>query len=136
MTNVFHKILNGSNCKQNKIWLDHNSSFFNRSIKLRLVKNNIKMYSTHNEGKSFVIYKYMPLVSKYVYIDNLENTINKCNNTYYSTIKKKLVDVKSNTCINSYEEINNKGPKFKNGYTVKISKHKNIFVKGYVPNWP
>ena len=47
----------------------------------------------------------------------------------------KPVDVKSNTYINSSKEINNKDPKFKIGDIVRIPKYKNIFVKGYTPNW-
>ena len=50
------------------------------------------------------------------------------------------VDVKQNTYINSTElhsskEINDKDPKFKVGGHVRISKYKNIFGKGYTPNW-
>ena len=56
------------------------------------------------------------------------------NNTY-STIKMKPVDVKSSTYINSSKEINDEHPKFKIGDIVRISKYKNIFAKGYVPNW-
>ena len=47
----------------------------------------------------------------------------------------KLVDVKSNTYIDSSKEINDKDPKFKNGDSVRISKYKNTFAKGCVPNW-
>ena len=47
----------------------------------------------------------------------------------------KPVDVKRNTYINCGKEINNKNPKFKIDDNVRISKHKNIFAKGYVPNW-
>ena len=47
----------------------------------------------------------------------------------------KLVDVKSNTYIDSNKEINNKDPKFKIGDIVRISKYKNIFAKGYTRNW-
>ena len=50
-------------------------------------------------------------------------------------IKMKPVDVKSNTHINSSEETNDKKPKFKIGYTLRISRYKNICAKGYVPNW-
>ena len=46
----------------------------------------------------------------------------------------KPVDVKSNTYINCSKEINNKDPKFQIGDIVRISKHKNTFAKGYVPN--
>ena len=47
----------------------------------------------------------------------------------------KPVGVKSSTSIDSSKEINNKYPKFKIGDSVRISKYKNIFAKGYVPNW-
>ena len=36
---------------------------------------------------------------------------------------------------NLYEEWNKKDPKFKVGDHVRISKYKNIFAKGYAPNW-
>ena len=47
----------------------------------------------------------------------------------------KPIDVKDNTYINTDKEINNKDPKFKIGDRVRISKYKNIFAKGYTPNW-
>ena len=52
----------------------------------------------------------------------------------------KPVDVKDNMFIDSKKldsnkEVNDKGPKFKVGDHVRISKYKNIFAKGYMPNW-
>ena len=47
----------------------------------------------------------------------------------------KPVDVKTSTYIDSSKETNYQDPKFKNGDIVRISKYKNIFEKGYVPNW-
>ena len=55
--------------------------------------------------------------------------------TYHNTIKRKLVDVKSKTNIDSSKEINNRVPKFKIGDAVRISKYKNVFAKGYNLNW-
>ena len=77
----------------------------------------------------------MTLISKNVYIKKLHDIVNKYNNTYRNTIKAKPVDVKSNTYINSSKEINDKNPKFKIGDTARISKYKNVFAKGYTPNW-
>ena len=37
--------------------------------------------------------------------------------------------------LRSSKEVNDKDPKFKVGNHVRISKHKNIFAKGYTPNW-
>ena len=128
------------------MWIDKGSEFYNRSTKSWSEKNLIEIYSTDNERKSLVaekfirtlknkIYKYMTLISKNVYIDKLDDIVNKCNNTYHSTIKMKSVDVKSITFIDSSKEINEKDPILKIGDTVRTSKYKNIFAKGYVPNW-
>ena len=57
------------------------------------------------------------------------------NNKYHRTIKMKPVDVKDNTYIDFKKEVNDKDPKFKVGDHVRISKYKNIFAKGYTPNW-
>ena len=61
-----------------------------------------------------------------MYIDKLDDIVNKYNNSYHITIKMKPVDVKSNTCINSSKEVNDKYPKFKIDDIVRISKYKNI----------
>ena len=44
--------------------------------------------------------------------------------------------LKNNTYIDSIKEVDDKDPKFKVGDRVRISKYKNIFAKGYTPNWP
>ena len=77
----------------------------------------------------------MTLISKNVYIDNLDDIVNKYDNTYHSIMKMKSANVKSNTYIDSSKEINDKNPKFKIGDNVRISKYKNVFAKGYTPNW-
>ena len=77
----------------------------------------------------------MTLISKNVYIDNLDDIVNKYDNTYHSTMKMKSANVKSNTYIDSSKEINDKNPKFKIGDNVRISRYKNVFAKGYTPNW-
>ena len=74
-------------------------------------------------------------MSKNVYIDKLNDIVNEYNNTYHRTIKMKPVDVKDNIYINFKKEVNHKDPKFKVGDNVRISKYKNIFAKGYTPNW-
>ena len=63
-----------------------------------------------------------------VYIDKLDVIINKYNNTYHSTIKMKLVDVKSSRYIDSNKENDKGDSKFKVGDYVRISKYKNIFA--------
>ena len=47
----------------------------------------------------------------------------------------KPVEVKDDTYINFKKEVNDEDPKFKVGDHIRISKYKNIFPKGYTPNW-
>ena len=151
INNAFQKILKESKRKRNKIWVDKGSEFYNSSFKKWLKDNDIEMYSIHNEGKFVVaerfirtlktkIYKFMTSISKNVYIDKLIDIVHEYNSTYHKTIKMKPVDVKDNTYIDSMELHSaglhfNKDPKFKVGDHVRISKYKNIFSKGYTPNW-
>ena len=71
-------------------------------MNLFMQNNNLEMYSTHNEGKSVVaerftgtlknkIYKYMTLISKHVYIDELDDTVNRYHNTYTAQLKWNLM---------------------------------------------
>ena len=77
----------------------------------------------------------MTSISKTLYINKLDDIVNEFNNTYRRTIKMKPVDVKDNTYIDFKKEVNDKDPKFKVDDHVRISKYKNIFAKGYGPNW-
>ena len=75
ITNTFQKVLKESNRKPNKIWVDKGSEFYNSLMKSWLEKNDIEMYSIHNERKYVVaksvirilnnkIYTYMTSISK------------------------------------------------------------------------
>ena len=77
----------------------------------------------------------MASLSKNVYIDKLDDIVDKYSNTYHTTIKMKPIDANDNTYINADKEINNKDLKFKVGDHVRISKYRNIFAKRYMPNW-
>ena len=55
----------------------------------------------------------MTSISKYVYVEKLDDVVNKYNNTYHSTIKMNPVDLKRNTYIESSKEINYQVLKFK-----------------------
>ena len=77
IANAFQKILDKSGRKENKIWVDKESEFYNSSFKKWLKNNDIEMYSIYNEGKSVVTerffrilktksYRYMSSISKNV----------------------------------------------------------------------
>ena len=102
-------------------------------MKSWLKDNGIEMHSMHNAGKYIVaerfirtlktrIYKHMTSIFKNVYIDKLDEIVNKYNNTYHDTNEMKPVNVKYKTYLKIDDH-------------VKISKYKNIIHKGYTPNW-
>ena len=70
-----------------------------------------------------------------MYIDKLDDIVNKYNNTYHRPIKMKTIDVKDNTYVKIDKEVNSKDPKFKIGDHVRISKYKNIYGKRYTSVW-
>ena len=140
------KILNNSNRKPNKIWVDQGSEFYNKSFKDFLKTNNIEMYSTYNEKKSVVaeafirtlknkIFKHMTAISKSAYFDVLDDIFYKYNNAVHRTIKMKPIDVMGDSYAEYNEDFNKKDPKLEVGDHVRISKYKNTFAKGYTPNW-
>ena len=155
IVNAFNKIIKQSNRKPNKIWVDQGGELYNHNFKKWLSDNYIMMYLTYNEGKSVVaerfirtlknkLYKHMTASGKNVHYDVLDDVVNKYNNTKHSTIKMKPKDVKNDNkrvYINEYNEkdttksSSSERSRFKVGDRVRISKFKNIFAKGYTPNW-
>ena len=125
------------------MWVDKGSEFYKNSFKKWLKDNDIEMHSIHNEGKSVIaerfirtlknkIFKHMTAISKNVYFDVFDDIVNKYNDTVHRTTKMKPIYVKDNTYVDSKKF---KDPKFKVGDHVRISKYRNIFGKGYTPNW-
>ena len=77
------------------------------------------MYSTFNKGKSVLaerfirtlrsnIFKHMTAISKNVYIDVLDNIVNKYNNTVHKTIKMKPINVTDDSLAEYNEDFNKK----------------------------
>ena len=58
------KILDDSNRKPNKIWVDHGSEFYNNKFKSFLKENDMEMYSTFNEGKSVFAERFIKTLKK------------------------------------------------------------------------
>ena len=146
IVNAFKKIIKQSNRKPNKIWVDQRGEFYNDIFKKWLSDNDIIMYSTFNEGKSVVagrfirtlknkLYKHMTATGKNVYYDVLDNIVNEYNNTKHNTIKMKPKDVKNDNKRVYIDQHNEKSARYNVGDRVRISKFKNIFAKGYNPNW-
>ena len=65
IVNGFQKVLDDFKRKPNKIWVDKDSKFYNRSMKSW--KNDIEMHSTHNKGKSVVAERFIRTLKTKIY---------------------------------------------------------------------
>ena len=150
---AFQHIINESNRKPKKLWVDQGTEFYNRSFKKWLDDHNIDIYSAYNEGKAVIIerfnrtlkermWKYFSAKNTHHYLDILNQLIQRYNTTKHSSIK--MTPTKASKKINEIEVYNNlysnlnaekRRAKFKVGDTVRISKRKRTFEKGYTPRW-
>ena len=98
--NAFIEIVNESNCKPNKLWVDQGREFYDKLMQDWLDNNDILMYSIHNEGKSVIterfiktlkakIYKQIIANDSKSYIPYLNKLVDEYNNTYHHSINKK-----------------------------------------------
>ena len=105
---------------------------------------DILTYSTYNEGNSIVaerfirtskdkIYKKVTGNDSKSYLGYLNKLVDEYNNSYHQSIHKNPIDADYSSLTEKVES-SNKAPKFKVDDRVRITKHKNIFKKGYTRN--
>ena len=97
ITSAFQKTLHSLKRKPNKIWVDQGSGFYNNSCKKWLRDNDIRMYSTHNEGKSVVAEIFIKTLKDKINNDMRAISKNICFNV--------LEDIVINTAIHTIEPI-------------------------------
>ena len=145
IVNALQKVISKGR-KPNKIWVDQGGEFYNKLLKRFLKINGIEIYPTYNEEKSDVaerfirmlknkIFKHMTAISKSVYLNVLDDIVNKYKNADHKTIKIKPIDVTSDSYAKYDKDSYVTKPKLKFGDNVRISKYRNIFAKGYTENW-
>ena len=145
IVNALQKVISKGR-KPNKIWVDQGGEFYNKLLKRFLKINGIEIYPTYNEEKSVVaerfirmlknkIFKHMTAISKSVYLNVLDDIVNKYKNADHKTIKIKPIDVTSDSYAKYDKDSYVTKLKLKFGDNVRISKYRNIFAKGYTENW-
>ena len=98
IANAFEDIITKSGRKCNKLWTDNGGEFFNNHFEQMLKRLKIIRHTTQSELKAILIERFTKtLIDKlamlfternnYRYIDDIENVIDKYNNSYHSTLK-------------------------------------------------
>lgn len=135
----------------NLLQTDNGKEFYNKDFQNLMKDKNIHHYSTFNNEKASIVerfnrtlkekmWKVFSFQGTYKWIDILPKLLNKYNNTVHRTIKMKPVEVNKENeemlkkTVYNVEDTNEE-PKFKVDDSVRISKIKGTFEKGYLPNW-
>jgi len=151
VTKAMKKILKSKPSPKN-LQTDQGKEFYNKEFNNLMQTLNINHYSTYSSMKASVVervnrtlksimFRGFTLQGNYKWLQLLPIVVDKYNNTIHSTIKMKPIDVsKSNeqALLNTvYNKIKlaPKTTKFNVGDHVRISKHRSVFKKGYLPNW-
>jgi hypothetical protein len=152
---AFKQIVKQSDRLPKFMWVDEGKEFYNKLIDEWIKENNIVRYSTHGEHKSAVVERFNRTLKTNMWkrftaentrnwINMLDKLLSDYNNRIHSTIKMTPVEgslekneekVWNNMNFNKNNISTNAKAKFKVGDTVRISRMKGTFEKGYLPNW-
>ena len=148
---AFKFIVNSSERKPNFLQSDKGTEFLNSKFKEYLSEIDVGFYYVNSELKASVIerfnrtikekiYKYFTLKNTERYIDILDTLIQTYNNSYHRSIKTlpSKVNKENEKTIHQIlykKDSRDKVFNFEVGQTVRITKYKHIFEKGYTPKW-
>jgi|688.fasta_scaffold36182_4 hypothetical protein len=148
---AFKFIVNSSGRKPNFLQSDQGTEFLNSKFKEYLSEIDVGFYYVNSELKASVIerfnrtikekiYKYFTLKNTERYIDILDTLIQTYNNSYHRSIKTlpSKVNKENEKTIHQIlykKDSRDKVFNFEVGQTVRITKYKHIFEKGYTPKW-
>lgn len=155
VSDAMGNIIRRNNLKMNHLQTDDGKEFFNKTFSNLMKHHKINHYSTKSDKKAAIVerfnrtlkglmYKQFSLRGSYVWYDILSELLNLYNNRFHRTIGMKPSEVNKANEGQVMKRIKKqtKPPtekyppkRFSVGDKVRISKFKNIFTKGYLPNW-
>ncbi len=148
---AFKKIIETGR-KPKRIRTDKGGEFVNKDVKEYCRKHGIKFYLAQNEVKAAIVERFQKTLKGYMwryftkhntrrYIDKLQDFVHAYNHRIHRSIKHRPADVNASNVAEVravlYKNMKNyvKKYRFKVGDTVRISKLKGVFEKGYAGNW-
>ncbi|CAB3999586.1 integrase core domain-containing [Paramuricea clavata] len=131
---------------------DQGTEFYNKDVKSLLNKHNIEFFSTYSDKKAAVVerfnrtlkalmWKYFYSASTYKWLDVLQDLTDNYNSSVNRSIKTTPDSVNESNWTEVWKTLfsHNLGkpsePKFAVGESVRISKYKSVFTKGYEANF-
>ena len=135
-----------------RLQTDKGTEFLNEKVQKFLRERNVKLFTTESDKKASIVerfnrtlktrmFKYFTAQNTYRYIDVLPELVDGYNNSKHRSIKMKPIDVRSNHEITLrrrlYPKLSRKNEKYKFDINdlVRITKSRQTFQRGYLPNW-
>ena len=135
-----------------RIQTDQGKEFENRKVEALFGEHNIELFSVKSAYKAAIVerfnrtlkskmWKYFTLSLKQKWTTVLQDIVSSYNNSVHRMIRRKPIDITPENAADVREEMysNRKTKQVKSdikvGDTVRISKVKSVFEKGYLPNW-
>ena len=137
-----------------KLQFDEGREFYNSQTESLFQDRNIEYFSTHAGQKASLVerfnrtlksrmWKYFTANETRKWINIVQNLVDDYNNTYHRTIKMTPIEASRpensltvwHNIYGAYMAEKYGAPTYKIGQTVRISKYKSIFDKGYLPNY-
>ena len=135
-----------------RIQTDQGKEFENREVRNLFNEHNIELFSVKSAYKAAIVerfnrtlksrlWKYFTMSLKQKWTNVLQDAVSAYNHSVHRTLKRRPVDVTQSNAADVREEVfshherSRTKSEFKVGDTVRISKVKSVFEKGYLPNW-
>ena len=146
-------IFKSSQRQPKRLQTDQGTEFYNASVKRLLEKYNIELFSVKSPKKCALVerlnrtlktkmWKYFTSRNTYKWLDVLPKVVHAYNHAKHRVIKMRPADVNKENSALVWERLYGKDERNKRtirgideGDTVRISKVKGQFEKGYLPNW-
>jgi hypothetical protein len=150
VTRAMNKVFQAGHIPKN-IHSDLGKEFYNKEFERLLKSHNINHFSTFSTMKASIVerfnrtlktkmWKHFNLLGTYKWLNVLQSLVDEYNNTKHRTIKMTPNEVNKENedrllqTVYKYEK-RLESNKFNIGDSVRISKYKHAFEKGYTPNW-
>ena len=135
-----------------RIQTDQGKEFENREVRKLFHEHDIELFSVKSAYKAAIVerfnrtlksrlWKYFTKSLKQKWTDVLQDAVHAYNHSVHRTLKRRPASVTAATVSDIREEVfghhqaSKAKSRFKVGDTVRISKVKSVFEKGYLPNW-
>lgn len=146
-------IFQSSNRIPKRVQTDQGNEFYNVFVKRLFEANNVELFSVKSPFKSAMVerlnrtlktklWKYFTSRNSYKWLEVLPKVLHSYNHSKHRIIKMKPADVNKENAMIVWERLYGKDSRNRNtikdvnvGDTVRISKAKGQFEKGYLPNW-